>query len=284
MRRLTCLVCPSGCQLVLTEEGVTGFRCPRGEKYAQEEALTPRRALTATVAAEGGLPRLPVKTREKVALERIPSLLAEIAKLKVHPPIQLGEVIARLPEELVATRSLPLLTFLLLLAFSAPAQAWARHDLITRYGLAGEKWLDRYQNISVTPYESEDKSPYSPEWVGPFVAQKLGDKTSAREILIRYSDEPDWKMDEVQGLSPFQSLMGGGQGFRHQRYFFGPVRLGDAPNRAVHFYELSKQAFAKGDSYWGFRFFARTLHYLEDMAEPLHTQPATMKQAQKLWF
>ncbi len=78
--------------------------------------------------------------------------------------------------------------------------------------------------------------------------------------------------------------MGGSHGYRHQLYRFGPFRLGDAPARAAHFYELSKQAFAKKDTYWGFRFFACSLHYLEDLGQPLHNKPLTLAQIAMLGF
>ena len=109
-------------------------------------------------------------------------------------------------------------------------------------------WLDRYQSIPVTPYNYEDKDVYSPRWTIHYVEKNVGEETSAREILMYYSDEPDWGMDSAN-VSPFQLLMGDGHGFRHQRYIFGPFQIGDAPNRAIHFYSLSKKAFAKGDPY-----------------------------------
>lgn len=169
----------------------------------------------------------------------------------------------------------------MVLATASPAWAWGSHRLITHHALAEVKWLDRCSDLSVTPYRYEDKEPFNPNFELRYLEPL--EKTSAREILVLYSSEPDWSLDKVF-VSPFQILMGGGHGCRHQRYFLGPWRFGDAPHRVAHFNELSKQAFRRGDPYWGFRFFARSLHYLEDLGQPLHNQPLTFGQIRRCWF
>jgi hypothetical protein len=99
---------------------------------------------------------------------------------------------------------------------------------------------------------------------------------SAREILAGYSGEPDWGMDKGLDASRDQLLMGGkdgkmtsSQGFRHMSFLFG--LLGEAPRRAQLFFDLGKRAIEKGHPYWGFRFAAWGMHYLEDMGTPVHT-------------
>ena len=52
-RELTCISCPLGCQIsVEMEDGniisVKGNTCPRGERYARQEVLDPRRTVTST--------------------------------------------------------------------------------------------------------------------------------------------------------------------------------------------------------------------------------------------
>lgn len=285
MRRMTCLACPSGCQLILEGDTVTGYRCPRGERYAREEALTPRRFLTTTLPISGGdIPRIPVKSKEKVPLERVPDLLTALAHTTLQAPITIREVVARLPEEIIATRSVKALLVLGVLMIPAPAQAWMRHDLLTRHSLAQVVWLDKYNKIPVTAYKYQDKEPLNPNFKPRYLDKKPGQMTSARDILIHYSDEPDWNMDKGLELSRFQSLMGGSQGYRHQRYRIGPFVVGEAVDRCNHFYLLSQEAFKKGDRYWGFRFLARSLHYLEDLGEPLHTKPLLFGQIAGKWF
>lgn len=99
---------------------------------------------------------------------------------------------------------------------------------------------------------------------------------SAREVLAGYSGEPDWGMDKGLDAARDQKLMGGtdpkltsSQGFRHMSFLAG--LFGQAPRRAQLFFDLGARAIEKGHSYWGFRFVAWGLHYLEDMGAPVHT-------------
>jgi hypothetical protein len=96
---------------------------------------------------------------------------------------------------------------------------------------------------------------------------------SALEILSLYSAEPDWGMDADLSISPLQKLTGGSQGYRHLRYGLHRFRAGTAHLRALHFNQLADRAFSKGDFYWGMRFSARALHYIEDILSPFHTKP-----------
>ena len=94
-----------------------------------------------------------------------------------------------------------------------------------------------------------------------------------------FSDEPDWGMDQNLNLSWLQAFNGESQGYRHMYFpawsFHVPLIFypqGQTMERIEHFYNLSKVAFENGDPYWGFRFLARTLHYVQDMSQPYHTQ------------
>ena len=140
-RKLVCISCPLGCRLTVSwqEEGditVTGNRCAKGESYAQEEILAPKRVVTATVAvaadteastpvagAAGGAGpsnagpavtptprRLPVKTSAPLLKEHISELLNMLYGMEVQAPLRCGDVlledIAGTGVDLVATRSL----------------------------------------------------------------------------------------------------------------------------------------------------------------------------------
>ncbi len=182
------------------------------------------------------------------------------------------------------TLSLTAFSALLIGMTAMPAHAWGDHRLLTREILGDASWLSKpeFRQIEVTPYgyAEHDRSPYAPGFQPIYVDRLVGEKTTAREILLRYVDEPDWGMDDDLSLSPLQGMAGGSKGYRHQRYYYlgGVLRVGDAHGRAEHFYRMSKLAFGKGDSYWGFRFLARSLHYVEDMGQPLHTRPFRMRQ------
>jgi CxxC motif-containing protein len=115
-RMMVCISCPLGCRLTVTWEDenditVKGNKCAKGESYAQEEILAPKRVVTATVrAATGADRRLPVKTSLPMLKEYIPALLNRVYKLDLRPPIVRGQVLLKNIEgtdvDLVATRSI----------------------------------------------------------------------------------------------------------------------------------------------------------------------------------
>lgn len=163
----------------------------------------------------------------------------------------------------------------------APAMAWANHDLLTREILREVKWLNQYRAIKVTPYTyAEQEKGINPDFKPVYIDKLVGETTNAREIMIRYADEPDWGLDDGLPSSPLYALTGGSKGYRHQSYHLanGVVKLGEGPKRAKAYYELARVAFRKKDAYWGFRFLARSVHYLEDMGQPYHTKPILWRQ------
>ena len=95
----------------------------------------------------------------------------------------------------------------------------------------------------------------------------------AREVLSLYSAEPDWGMDDNLYISPLQRLTGGSQGYRHMRYGFFVFRVGKAHKRAEYYTRMAQTVFNRGDLYWGLRFSARALHYIQDILSPFHTKP-----------
>ena len=115
-RKMVCISCPLGCRLTVAWEdekdiAVKGNKCAKGESYAQEEILAPKRVVTATVRAVAGADRrLPVKTSAPILKEHIPTLLNRVYKLELSPPIVRGQVLLKNIEgtgvDLVATRSL----------------------------------------------------------------------------------------------------------------------------------------------------------------------------------
>jgi len=103
MSEMICITCPLGCHLEIhrisaTELSVTGNRCARGEAYAKEELLSPRRVVTTTCPASGdaGLytpRRVPVRSSAPFPKEKIPELLRIIGKLSVDLPVSRGDVL-----------------------------------------------------------------------------------------------------------------------------------------------------------------------------------------------
>lgn len=126
-----------------------------------------------------------------------------------------------------------------------------------------------------------------------------GGSIELARVLEIYSDEPDHGMDQ-ELFGQYPSLwkqdyvyMGGlekgtpSQSFRHMYwpsgYFklppsggkepvYDPKSLGEAPARAQFFFEKSLEAFRRGHPYWGARFLAWSLHYLQDLTQPFHAE------------
>ena len=104
-RDLICIACPVGCRLEVEYDEnnrqpdkikVTGNRCPKGEIYGKEEILSPKRVVTATVEIDSRLqPRLPVKTSAPIDKNLIFDLLKFIYRLKIKPPVRIGDTIVR---------------------------------------------------------------------------------------------------------------------------------------------------------------------------------------------
>ena len=113
----TCIICPAGCTLKITVQddgtvAVTGNKCPRGKRYAEQEMTDPRRTVTATAATDSAeFPRLPVKTAAPVPKAAIPAVLAEIGQLTVKLPVEIGTVLiadaGKTGTAVVATRTMP---------------------------------------------------------------------------------------------------------------------------------------------------------------------------------
>ncbi len=116
-KTVTCVVCPVGCTVdVELENGfplrVTGHGCPRGEAYAREEAVQPRRVLTTSVrVVRGALPLVSVRTSAPIPRSLIPEVMAFVRKLAIHAPVQLGQAVIKdvlgTGVDLVATRTVP---------------------------------------------------------------------------------------------------------------------------------------------------------------------------------
>lgn len=108
--RLTCLLCPIGCDLEVRREGdtveVRGQQCDKGVGFAEEEVLRPKRNLATSVPARteagaaGTLPArgtasrmISVRLSDRVPRDAIFPILAEIAKLRPPLPVRRGQVL-----------------------------------------------------------------------------------------------------------------------------------------------------------------------------------------------
>lgn len=113
---LTCISCPVGCRMTVCLQGgevlsVEGNHCKRGDVYARQESVQPRRMLTAVATVVGSAVPVSLKTADPVPKDKIAQVMAEVRGLKLHLPIQMGQVLlsnaADTGVDLIATRSLP---------------------------------------------------------------------------------------------------------------------------------------------------------------------------------
>ncbi|HVO38740.1 MAG TPA: DUF1667 domain-containing protein [Spirochaetia bacterium] len=112
-KELTCISCPIGCAMAaeFSADGaisVSGNQCARGEQYAHDELVDPRRVVTATCRTSSERhPRLPVRTREPCPRELIPAVLSRIYELVVPVPVHLGDLLCDVQDvSVIASRSL----------------------------------------------------------------------------------------------------------------------------------------------------------------------------------
>jgi len=179
---------------------------------------------------------------------------------------------------------------LLLLATSS--LSWSGHAAYTYYLI--QELPVKEKLVSITEYSYKEDREYNLEYLiledvagmRKFVDVPYGidvppdpppvnNQLPVWQILSIYAPEPDFEMDEGLKLHPLQGLIGNSQGVRHMRYKIGILKAFEADKSFLYFADLSKQAFENGDEYWGYRFLARTLHYIEDLSQPYHNSPGT---------
>ena len=112
---IRCIICPTGClvrvERVNGELIIEGHSCKRGEVYAREEFVSPKRILTTTMRVESGfLPLIPVRSDKPLPKERLQEALKQIAITKIKAPIKMGDILIKdvlgLNTNIIASRDL----------------------------------------------------------------------------------------------------------------------------------------------------------------------------------
>ena len=98
-RKLTCIICPLGCELnVKLEEGkvisVSGNTCKRGEIYAKNECTNPQRTITSTLRCEDGS-LVPVKTDRPIPKGKIEECMKIINAATAKLPVSVVDIIIK---------------------------------------------------------------------------------------------------------------------------------------------------------------------------------------------
>ena len=103
-KQITCILCPNGCELDVsygdapTAETITveGNLCARGEGYALEELLHPKRTLTTSVLVRGGTqPQTSVKTAAPIPRESLAAARETLRATTLIAPVSIGDLVAR---------------------------------------------------------------------------------------------------------------------------------------------------------------------------------------------
>lgn len=97
-RKLTCIICPRGCELNVVINGeevkVAGNACPKGAVYGHDECLHPTRTVTSIVrVANREDTMVSVKTEAPIPKENIADLMRVIRATTVNAPIAIGDVV-----------------------------------------------------------------------------------------------------------------------------------------------------------------------------------------------
>ena len=113
-RKITCVVCPKGCQMVAEQIDadwqISGHSCPRGEKHALSEITNPVRSLTSTVRVSNRTDTMvSVKSDRPVAKESMFDIMKIIRSTEVEAPVFIGDILLSNVDgcNIVATKDVP---------------------------------------------------------------------------------------------------------------------------------------------------------------------------------
>lgn len=96
MTRLTCIVCPNGCELEVDEKTleVNGNKCPRGKQFAIDELTNPKRTICSSVKTLfENTPVVPVRVNKDIPKDKIFDVMKEINKVVVDEKLGIGDVV-----------------------------------------------------------------------------------------------------------------------------------------------------------------------------------------------
>jgi hypothetical protein len=222
---------------------------------------------------EDSIPVVPLEVFLSTTKEPLRDLLKwyyELLDHKVHGVAAKRAAITEIPKE-------PLTTHEFLIALRLNANCPIQYVRIMR-------------PEEISPDTRHDSSRDGPP-VGMYVETDPGEVIQAREILCTFSDEPDWGMDqELFSIEPYgygSCPFGPGHGESSQAPFHmaflheNPLVLALRPSLGRSFmgeriqlsFALAGLAIDKGMAYWGWRFTAWAMHYLQDITQPYHAKP-----------
>ena len=96
MKQFVCIVCPNSCHLQIDEQTyqVIGQLCGRGDIYAKQELIDPKRTLTTSVKTTFlKQPLISVRTNGEISKQLFPEVLTIIGQIIIDKPLPRGSVI-----------------------------------------------------------------------------------------------------------------------------------------------------------------------------------------------
>jgi len=115
-RKITCIICPMGCEATVVVDGgkvigAEGLECQRGEEYVAKEIEAPMRDFFTVVKVQGARVAVcPVRSTKPIPKDRLMDCSRELADTIIEAPVKAGDVIMGdilgLGADIVATISL----------------------------------------------------------------------------------------------------------------------------------------------------------------------------------
>ncbi len=98
MKELVCITCPNSCRMTVEQKDgkwvASGNRCPRGQKFAEDEMTCPKRTFSTTVrTAWKEVPVLPVRVSQEIPKEKIFEVMEQINQTTVRECIGREDVL-----------------------------------------------------------------------------------------------------------------------------------------------------------------------------------------------
>ncbi|HEY8444076.1 MAG TPA: DUF1667 domain-containing protein [Clostridia bacterium] len=98
MSQFVCIKCPLSCKLSVIKQNdeiiVSGNNCSRGEEFAKQEYIAPKRMVTSLVKVIGGdKPVLPVKTSAPIPKSEVKRVLEIISHIEIQAPVKIGDIV-----------------------------------------------------------------------------------------------------------------------------------------------------------------------------------------------
>lgn len=113
-KRYTCIICPSGCDIVAQIDGkelisAEGARCKKGTEYVCGELSNPVRNIASSVLVDGGeMPLASVRLSAPIPKNAIFDVMDQIKTVRIQAPVKQGQIVIEnilgLGCDLIATR------------------------------------------------------------------------------------------------------------------------------------------------------------------------------------